>query len=156
MAPIRIKLSPIGAKRKKSCSVSLKFRAFVKHGMSEIKNIVGPFYFPLLFVTCRAFLHSPPPPPSRAFLCSVRVRIWTRTTLSRRTPAFTAPRFALTALAEWRRTSEDGLPRRRRKVSAARLLYVQHIIINDVQSPRPHPSLSATVRFTLASWNPKE
>lgn len=53
---------------------------------------------------------------------------------SRRTPAFIARRFALTALAVSRRTSEDGLPRRRRKVSTTCLLYQQYVIINDIQS----------------------
>lgn len=121
MAPIRIKLSPIGAKRKKSCSVSTK-----------LQRATSLSSFQLIF----CFLFPLPVDPSFLFFFplflffSVRATIWTRMSPSRRTPASTAPRFALTAPAASRRTSEDGPPRRRRKVSAACLLYAHYIIIN--------------------------
>lgn len=119
MAPIRIKLSPIGAKRKKSCSVSTKLLRATS--LSSFQLIFFLFLLPVdpsfLF-----FFHS-------SFF-SVRAMTWMRMSPSRRTPASTAPRFALTAPAASRRTSEDGPPRRRRKVSAICLLYVHYIIIN--------------------------
>ena len=102
MAPIRIKLSPISAKRKKSCSVSAKppccHSAFCFCFCCLLANSFVSF-----FDTCPC----------------VRATKWTRTSQSRRTPACTAPRSAQTAQAASRRTSEDGRPRRRRKVSAA-------------------------------------
>lgn len=114
MAPIRIKLAPIGAKRKKSCSVSTNLPVSV--------TSLPPF----VFLSFTHFLDSP--------LLSVRARIWMRTTPSRRTPAFTARQFAPTARAVSRRTNEDGLPRRRRKVSTTCLPYVEYIIIHDIES----------------------
>lgn len=93
MAPIRIKLSPIGAKRKKSFSVSMESPRCWKCFNSL------PFFTTNTSCFC------------------ARATIWTRRSLSRRTPASTAPPSAPTAPAGSRRTSEVGLPRRRRKVS---------------------------------------
>ena len=111
MAPIRIKLSPIGAKRKKSCSVSIKIRVCWKQLMevTSFPLVLLPVHSPFLYLSVTHFLDS--------VLISGRATIWKRMSRSRRTPAFTAPQFALTALAVSRRTSEDVLPRRRRKVS---------------------------------------
>lgn len=100
MAPIRIKLSPIGAKRKKSCSVSL----LSSHASSFLFFVRFPF-------SPSRLLSSPLAPP-------VRATTWRRTSRSRRTPASTAPRSAPTARAASRRTSEGGRPRRRRRVSS--------------------------------------
>lgn len=57
-------------------------------------------------------------PSSPLFSSSPRVRMWTRTSPSRRTPACTAPRSGRTAPAASRRTSEGGPPRRRRRVNS--------------------------------------
>lgn len=57
MAPIRIKLSPIGAKRKKSCSVSKKFKAFWKQwGLSINLTEIYHFHSParLSLILCQS------------------------------------------------------------------------------------------------------
>lgn len=104
MAPIRIKLSPIGAKRKKSCSVS-----------TDLQRAPSLYSFRLVFY-CFCYMCD---------LLSFRAMIWMRTSPSRRTPASTAPRFVPTAPAASRRTSEDGRPRRRRKVRTVYPFYGQ-------------------------------
>ena len=111
MAPIRIKLSPIGAKRKKSCSVSTKPQRAAS--LSSFQLI----FFPVCPFFSLSSTHS-----IDSSLFSVRAMRWMRMSRSRRTPASTARLFALTAPAASRRTSEDGLPRRRRKVSTTCLL----------------------------------
>uniref|UniRef100_A0A7N8XHL5 Chromodomain helicase DNA binding protein 3 n=1 Tax=Mastacembelus armatus TaxID=205130 RepID=A0A7N8XHL5_9TELE len=69
MAPIRIKLSPIGAKRKKSCSVSRTFRECCSFYC--FCSLSAPLSFTYFLA---------------AFVFSVRATIWMRTSLSRRTP----------------------------------------------------------------------
>lgn len=103
MAPIRIKLSPIGAKRKKSCSVRTDQFFF---GLYSPNLSLFIYLFFVYFVYFLMFVSFP-----------VRARIWMRMNRSRRTPAFTAPLFAPTARDGSRRIKEDGRPKRRRKVS---------------------------------------
>lgn len=104
MAPIRIKLSPIGAKRKKSCSVSTD--TLNHHSSSLFVSVI--FFSSLSFSS----------------LFSTRATIWMRMSPSRRTPVSTAPQFAPTAPAASKRTSEGGQPRRRRKVSTTWLWFL--------------------------------
>lgn len=115
MAPIRIKLSPIGAKRKKSCSVSIYTPPPPPPAVSSIQ---------LLF-----HVH---PPFCCCCLCRpARARTWRRTSPSRRTPASTARPFAPTAPGASRRTSRAGPPSGRRKAQVrARPRLLNHVSDN--------------------------
>jgi len=115
MAPIRIKLSPIGAKRKKSCSVSI-YTPLPLPPPSLRSSFSSTFTTPF-FCCC---------------LCRpARARTWRRTSPSRRTPASTARPFAPTAPGASRRTSRAGPPSGRRKAQVrARPRLLNHVSDN--------------------------